>query len=76
MANVRIVKDKEGNQFFPLTHTKAVVNDSGTNIEGLLAAKQDKAQMATINGSRIDQGGNVTIGYLRKHMVEHPPDNI
>lgn len=61
MANVRILEDKEGNQFFPLTHTKAVVNDSGTNVETLLAAKQDSAQMATINGSRIDQGGNVTI---------------
>lgn len=61
MANVKIIQDKDGTLVFPLTHTKAVVNDAGTNVDTMLAAKQNSADLATINGSRIDHGGNVTI---------------
>lgn len=34
---IKMLEDKEGNLFFPRTHTKAVKNDDGVNLETLLS---------------------------------------
>ena len=75
MANISIkwLKDKLNNKFFPITHTTAVRNDDGDNLELLLSRKQDSlvsgTNIKTINGNtligngdiEIESGGAVTI---------------
>lgn len=49
MTAIKKLIDGNGNQFFPITHTKAVVDDNGYTAESRLAAMQDEinqAQMA------------------------------
>lgn len=62
---IKWLKDKLGNRFFPITHTKAVRDDNNTNLETLLAAKQDELVSAvnikTINGNSILGSGNMDV---------------
>lgn len=73
MTRIKIKKARifpSGEQFFPITHTKAVVDDQGNTVEGLLGSKVSISQMAgytptsgfaTVNGASITGGGNVII---------------
>lgn len=70
MTAIKKLIDGNGNQFFPQTHTKAVVDDNGNSVESLLGNKVSISQMtgytpttgfATVNGASITGGGNVII---------------
>lgn len=70
MTAIKKLIDGNGNQYFPQTHTNAVVDDNGNSVESLLGNKVSISQMtgytpttgfATVNGASITGGGNVII---------------
>lgn len=51
MTQIKIKKARifpSGEQFFPITHTKAVIDDNGNNIDSILNGKQDEIKSVTI----------------------------
>lgn len=70
MTAIKKLIDGSGNQYFPQTHTKAVVDDNGNSVESVLGSKVSisalagytpTANFATVNGASITGGGNVII---------------
>ena len=64
-AEIHIVEDKEGVQFFPVTHTDAVINDDGDLLTTLLSGKQATLEsgvnIKTINSQSLLGSGNIVI---------------
>lgn len=64
-AKKRMVQDKEGTQFFPITHTEAVIDNDGDTVETRLGRKQDTlvsgTNIKTINNNSLLGSGNITI---------------
>lgn len=48
MTQIKKVKTSEGVQFYPQTHTKAVVDDNGYTVESRLQAMQDEINQAQL----------------------------
>ena len=48
MTQIKKVKTSEGVQFFPITHTKAVIDDNGYTAESRLQAMQDEINQAQL----------------------------
>lgn len=70
MTAIKKLIDGNSNQYFPQTHTKAVVDDYGNSVESLINSKVSPAVLsgytptanfATVNGASITNGGNVII---------------
>lgn len=51
MTAIRKLTDNSGEQYFPQTHTNAVVDDNGNSVESVL-----QAQIDIINAKQIEQG--------------------
>ena len=64
-AQIRKVQDKEGTQFFPITHVDAVIDENGDAVSTLLAGKQDTlvsgTNIKTINSQSLLGSGNIVI---------------
>lgn len=64
-AKKRIIQDKSGTQFFPITHTEAVIDNNGDTVEVRLGRKQDTlvsgTSIKTINNNSLLGSGNITI---------------
>lgn len=71
---IKWLQDKLGVKFFPVTHIKAVRNDSDENLEDMLDAKQDTlvsgTNVKTINNNSIVGSGNVTIPTGDTNVIE------
>ena len=48
MTQIKKVKTSEGVQFYPQTHTKAVIDDNGYTVESRLGAMQDEINQAQL----------------------------
>lgn len=51
MAEIKKLTDGSGSQYFPQTHTKAVIDDQGNSVESVLQAQTD-----IINAKQFEQG--------------------
>ena len=51
MTTIKKLIDSSGNQYFPQTHTKAVVDDQGNSVESVLQAQTD-----LINAKQFEEG--------------------
>lgn len=64
-AQIRKVQDKEGTQFFPITHVDAVIDENGDAVSTLLAGKQatlvSGTNIKTINSQSLLGSGNIVI---------------
>lgn len=64
-AQIRKVQDKEGTQFFPITHVDAVIDENGDAVSTLLAGKQDTlvsgTNIKTINNESLLGSGNISV---------------
>lgn len=49
MATIKKILDKQGNEVYLRTHTKAVVDDNGYTVESRLQAKQDEISNVSIS---------------------------
>lgn len=70
MVKVRKITDANNEVIYPITHTKAIVDDSGNVLDNTLKTHVTKAdlkrytpteRLARINGARIDGAGNIII---------------
>lgn len=46
-APINKVQDKSGNQFFPITHQKAVINDDGDSLVTIITGLEKSANKVT-----------------------------
>ena len=71
---IKVIKDKEGNPYFPYTHLKAVRDDEGATLETMLQAKafgratcttaaSETAKAVTVNEYNLMVGGIVTVTF-------------
>lgn len=51
-AQKRIVQDKTGVQFFPITHVEAVIDDNGTTVSSTLSAMNTR--IVALEGTNFD----------------------
>lgn len=65
MASINKLIDKNGDQFFPITHISAVIGSDGETLTADLANKQDTLvsgdSIKTINNQSLLGAGNLTI---------------
>ena len=64
MAKVENLFNSNGELFYPLTHVKAVVNDSGENVEQLLEAQNEKI------GDWENSGNDSILDEIGEHYAE------
>ena len=59
------LEDKQGDQFFPVTHVDAVIDANGGTVSTLLSGKQNTlvsgTNIKTINNNSILGSGNINI---------------
>ena len=60
MASIKKILDK-GEVVYPITKPEAVIDSQGLTLEDKLDKKVNKADMATINGKSLTEGGNIVI---------------
>ena len=68
------VEDKQGNQFFPVTHVNAVIDSNGSPVSTLLSEKQPAlisgTNIKTINNQSILGSGNLDVASSGGGMIQ------
>lgn len=70
MTQIKKVKTLEGVQFYPQTHTKAVIDDNGNSVENLIEGLQETLDVVT---PTISQNGKWVIGGIETNTDAQGP---
>lgn len=69
-APIYTVEDRDGNQFFPLTHVKAVIDDNGHTVEELISGSSGAGTLNTTNTTAQSTSSSESLsGTVNLHKV-------
>lgn len=69
-APIYTVEDRDGNQFFPVTHVKAVIDDNGHTVEELISGSSGAGTLNTTNTTAQSTSSSESLsGTVNLHKV-------